>query len=295
MAAQERSSGGKPARATDRAREAAEQWTFLEKLIRRALPTRRVPAESGVQFGISAKAREDGICLVFRVDDPDLPIVEQGPRPDYLVVLASEKGCVMTIVEMKGREEKNIEHGIEQILAMYRRLRQEMSRCLPGSWRRIKMQGILLMPQNAHINRKKIEDASNEGLEILPLQYHHQAELYPYISNTVSRTGRYQHEKHPYRPGDRSELNPVEHLIAEGKLDQRIRDAFFESRSGAAEDTLFLSFRRPGDPKDAHASLSATTKDAILAFSPNAGDCQTEVTAHLKKHGLQCPALRIQA
>ena len=99
-------------RAKKRAQESAERLTFLEKLVARAQSTRQVPAESGVQFAISSKAREDGICLVFLVDDPHAPIVEEGPRPDYLVVHASRNGCVMTIVEMKGREQKNIEHGI---------------------------------------------------------------------------------------------------------------------------------------------------------------------------------------
>ncbi len=287
---QKRSSGKKKARASRRDREAAEGLNFLEKLVLRALPTRQVPAESGVQFAISSKAREDGICLVFKVDDPDIPIVADGPRPDYLVVHASRERCLLTIVEMKGREEKNIEHGIEQIRAMYRLLRREMASCLPGSFRRAKIQGVLLMPQNAHVNWKRIAEASKEGVEILPLQYHHQAELYAYVSKPVSRAERYSHDKLPRTP---PELNPVERLIAEGKLDRRIRDPHFEARHGAAADTFFLHFRRPGDPESAHVSLSANTRDALLAFSPAARECHSEVTAHLTRHGLSCPALRV--
>lgn len=287
---QKRSSAKKKARASRRDREAAEGLTFLEKLVLRALPTRQVPAESGVQFAISSKAREDGICLVFKVDDADVPIVEDGPRPDYLVVHVSRERCLLTIVEMKGREEKNIEHGIEQIRAMYRLLRQEMASCLPGSVRRARIQGVLLMPQNAHVNWKKIAEASKEGIEILPLQYHHQAELYAYVSKPVSRAERYSHDKLPRTP---PELNPVERLIAEGKLDRRIRDPDFEARQGAAADTFFLHFRRPGDPESAHVSLSANTRDALLAFSPSARECQSEVTAHLTRHGLSCSALRV--
>lgn len=289
-------SGAKDERAARRAREAAERLTFLEKLVLRALPTRQVPAESGVRFAISSKAKDDGLCLLFRVDDPDVPIVEGGPRPDYLVVHVSRKVsdtvCTLTIVEMKGTEEKNIEHGIEQIRAMHRRLRQEIAACLPGSCRRVHIQGVLLMPHNAHINWKKIDDARKEGLQILPLQYHHQAELYPYISKPVSRIQPYTHEKK--LPRDQPELNPVEKLIAEGKLERRVRDAFFESRRGGDGSTFFLSFRRPADPADAYVSLSTTIKDAIVAFSSSAGECQKDVLVHLAKHELRCPTLRVQ-
>lgn len=50
-------------------------------------------------------------------------------------------------------------------------------RVLPGAWRRARIQGLLLTPYNAHVNHKRIEEARKEGVEILPLQYHHQAEL----------------------------------------------------------------------------------------------------------------------
>lgn len=280
-------------RGRDRAREKGEGLTFLEKLVLRAQPTRQVPEESGVQFAISSKAKEDGLCLVFLVDDPQSPIVEAGPRPDYLVVHASKNGCLFTIVEMKGREEKNIEHGIDQLRAMYRRLRQEMARCLPGSWRRARIQAILLMPEHAQINliRKKIDEAGKEGLQILPLQYHHQAELYPYVSKPISRTERYKHER---LPRTQPELNGVEQIIAVGKLDQRVRDAFFYERRGGDEDTFFLSFRPNDAPRGGHASVSATLRDAICGFTPAAAETKREVEAHLQRHGLTCPALRTQ-
>jgi hypothetical protein len=200
-----------------REQEAAERLTFLEKLVLRALPTRQVPAESGVQFAVSSKAKADGICMVFRVDDPEAPIVEDGPRP-----------------------------------------------------------------------RKKIEEAHADGIEILPLGYHHQAELYPYVSKPVSRTERYKHER---LPRETPELNEVERLLAEGRLARRVRDPFFVERRGGDEDTFFLSFRRGGDPDGAHVSVSATTRDAIVAFSASAAGTRKMVDAHLAKHGLTCRLL----
>lgn len=131
-------------------------------------------------------------------------------------------------------------------------------------------------------------DASKEGLEILPLQYHHQAELYPYVSKPVSRTARYAHER---LARDKGELNTVEDLVANGRLEQRQRTAFFDERGGGKPDTLFLSFRRRGDSKDAHASVSATKKDALIGFSTAAVACRSEVEAHLDKHGLRCSSL----
>lgn len=287
---QKRSSGKQKARVSRRDHEEAEGLTFLEKLVLRALASRQVPAESGVRFAISSKAKEDGICLLFKVDDPDAPILEDGPRPDYLAVHVTGEQCLLTIIEMKGTEEKNVEHGIEQIRAMYRRLRQEMGSSLPGSWRRARIQGLLLTPYNAHVNHKRIEEARKEGVEILPLQYHHQAELYPYISKPVSRTARYAHEQ---LPRVAPELNPTERLIAAGKLDRRVRDAHFDERRGAAVDTFYLDFRRAGDPDAARVSLSATTKDAVLRFTEAADECRAEVKGHLARSALSCTALRV--
>ncbi len=281
----------KGAKRTRTEQEAAEGLTFLEKLVARALPTRAVPKESGVHFAIASQANKDGICLVFEVDDKKAPIFEAGSvRPDYLVVHASRSACILTIVEMKGCDGKKLEDGVEQIRLMYRRLRAELSRCIPGSWRKAIIQGVLLTPENAQINPKKIDEASKEGIEIFPLRYHHQAELYPYVSARIDRTRPYKHERLRRDP---PELNPVERLIAEGKLDWRVRDAFFAERHGADEDTFFMSFRRAGDPKEARVSLSATTRDAVLAFSPAATSARREVEGHLKKHGLACRAFRL--
>ncbi|MBK9264813.1 MAG: hypothetical protein IPM54_34150 [Polyangiaceae bacterium] len=274
-----------------RDQETAERLTFLEKLVLRVLQTRQVPKESGVQFSIGSKAKDDGICLVFQVDDPRVPIVEHGPRPDYLVVYVSRLQCIFTIIEMKGREGKNTEHGIDQIRAFAKLLREEMAQCLPGSWRRALIQRVLLTPFNSQINLKKIEEARKDKVEILPLQYHHQAELYRYISAPVSRSTRYAHEK---LPRDASEFNPVEKLIAHGALGKRMRDAFFRERRGADGDTFFLNFRRPGDSQQNYFAISANSRDAVVAFPEAAVDYCREVKGHLQDIGLTCPTLQFR-
>src|SRR5262249_51785103 len=155
-----------------------------------------------------------------------VPIVEDGPRPDYLVVHASKDGCILTIVEMKGREQKNIEHGIEQIRAMYRRLRAEMAKCLPGSWRRARIQGVLLMPENAQLNRKKTGEPGKGGPPSPPPQPPPQADLPPSSPNPTPRPDPNRHEP---LPRTRPELNRVEQLLAEERLERRVRDAFFDA------------------------------------------------------------------
>lgn len=276
-----------------RERDRAEGFTILEKLALRALPSRQVPAESGVQFAVSSHARADGICLVFLVDDREAPIYpdSEGPRPDYLILHASRNGVILTIVEMKGRTEKGSEHGVEQIVTFSRRLRQEMARCLPGSWRRAHIQAILLIPENAQFNRQKILDAKKGGLVILPLSYHHQAELYDYVSQPISHTRRYEHKR---LPRDAVELNPVERLLTSGRVLPRIRDDHFSTWRGRDQDTFYLNFRRPGDSNEAYVTLATNTQAAVLAFSPEALSVRQEVCAHLEAHELRCPALRIE-
>lgn len=280
--------------ATSRSREAADLLTVLEKLALRALPGRQVPAESGVRFAIGSAAKNDGICLVFLVDDREAPIYPdaEGLRPDYLVLHASRDACVLTIVEMKGRSGKNTEHGVDQILTFYRRLKQEMAACLPGSWRRVHIQGLLLMPENAQFNRQKIATAKEQGIEIYPLSYHHQAELYEYIKQPFSRVPK----SYKQRPLPRSdpELNPLEQLLVAGKVLPRIRDARFTARRATADDTLYLNFRRPGDPASAYATLAADRTSAVLAFTPDASAVKQQVCDHIESHRLRCPALRIE-
>ncbi|MBK8257930.1 MAG: hypothetical protein IPK82_35355 [Polyangiaceae bacterium] len=274
-----------------REQETGEGLTFLEKLVLRVLPNRAVPKESGVSFSVNTKAKEAGLCLIFKVDDARAPVVAEGPRPDYLVVFVSASCCIFTIVEMKGTEQHAVEHGVDQIRAMYKLLRQAMSECLPASWKRAVIQGVLLMPHNAQINRRKIEEAKKEGVEILPLEYHHQAELYPYISSKVSRTMRYNHQRLPH---EKPELNDVEQLIVDGKRTQRKRDTFFQHRAGAAPDTFFLTFQSPKDRADCYVSLSTNQKDAVIGYSRGAEQRAKVVERHLKDRGINCSTLRFQ-
>ena len=278
------------------AREDSEGLTFLERLALRVLATRSVPRESGVSFRISTRARKDGVCLVFEVDDKDAPVVSDGLRPDFLVLHLSSAGCILTIVEMKGRDPKKGEHGIDQIVTLAKTLREALSSCLPGPLRRFVVQGVLLMPANAQINVKKIVDASKKDhVEILQVQSHHRAELYEYVSSRISRTKKYGGGTTLEEARDGTdEFNALEAMFARGMQRTRRRDDFFAARRGHAEDTFHLDFVRPGDAKSANVTLSSHERSAVLAFADDAKACREVVEKHLAAVGLMSKALPVR-
>jgi hypothetical protein len=58
-----------------------QTFHFLENLlVFCAMPTRRVPKESGVCFQISSKAKDEAICILFKIDRKTDPLVKE-PTP----------------------------------------------------------------------------------------------------------------------------------------------------------------------------------------------------------------------
>lgn len=200
-------------------------FNFLENLLV-FCPMKQlsVPAESGVQFGISREAREDRLCILFQIDRiPDALVTDKSkPRPDYLVFYKTSRDCIFTIIEMKGRTENGLEHGIEQMLYLRDRLREEfVAHCPLGL--SANFQGILLCPQNAQVPLKQIEEERRRGFVVSTLQYHHKAELFPYISTVHSMPARYAHQTLPHN----SAFNFVEHLLIHRAMPHREQDAQF--------------------------------------------------------------------
>src|SRR5262245_58986833 len=64
---------------------------FLENmLIFCAMKTRNVPKESGVQFRIHSEVKDEGVCILFKIDRGRDPLVKgEGVKPDYLVLYAT--------------------------------------------------------------------------------------------------------------------------------------------------------------------------------------------------------------
>ena len=197
-------------------------FNFLENLLV-FCPMKQlsVPAESGVVFGINRETCEDTLCILFKIDRiPDALITDASkPRPDYLVLYKTRQACIFTIIEMKGRTENGLERGIEQMLYLRNRLREEFTAHCPLGLSAT-FQGILLCPQNAQVPVKQIEAEARRGFVVSPLLYHHKAELFPYISTVHTTPERYEHRALPHN----DTFNYVEHLLIHRARPHREQD-----------------------------------------------------------------------
>ena len=162
-------------------------FNFLEKLLCCCvLPVRHVPAESGVEFQVIPTVHENRICLLYKVDrDNGDALVESGPRPDYLCVYVVDGEAIATIIEMKGIERRNREHGVEQILALRELLRSAISACAPGPARNLHLQGILVSPTGAQDPLPAIAAAQGRGFTIALVKSNETVDLFPYISQRL--------------------------------------------------------------------------------------------------------------
>jgi hypothetical protein len=206
-------------------------WQFfnlLENLlIFCAVPSRRAPQESGVSFYIT-NPQDDAICLLFQIDRDDKrdPLIrgEKIKRPDYLSLFIQDNLLLFTIIEMKGTNKNSTEHGIDQIITFRDILKKEIiEHCIKTL--KIKFQAILLTPYNADIPLLEIQKQASNNFIILPIQYHHSAELYRYISKLNTKAdlqNKYIHEKL-----DESVSFFIEELLAKRALDKRKQDRYY--------------------------------------------------------------------
>jgi hypothetical protein len=264
-------------------------FNFFENLlVFCATPSRSVPPESGVEFHISSKVKDEGVCVLFKIDRRRDPLIRgRAIKPDYMAFYASRNGCICTIIEMKGRERKNLEHGIEQIKELRDRLRTEISEHLPGACKgRIKFQGILLMPFNADVPRIKIQNEAQAGFHILPLQYDHKAELYRYVRTEVHPSHRYVHAKLPHEP---DEFNAIERLLVQAALPARMKDALSERRAATG---IHLHYVHLGGPDEDYAALIADKSGAQIATLDRSAPFRTKIEAELTRLGLRYKSLR---
>lgn len=117
-------------------------WTLfnsLENLLVFCVQSSRsAPQESGVHFHISSRIKEDGVSLLLKIDrQPDSLIRQGSVRPDYLFMHITSKSWIFTIIEMKGRDEKKLEHGIEQIKKGREWIARWLDDNLPGAAKRL--------------------------------------------------------------------------------------------------------------------------------------------------------------
>ncbi len=266
---------------------AAARRNLLERLLIECVqPTRAVPGESGVRFHVHVPAAAPAsVCLVFHVDLPRDPLVRDGPRPDYLVLHATRDALILTIVEMKGRGEQDLTHGVDQIAAFARLLREQLKEHAPAKLKYV-VQGILLMAHGAHPPLRKLAEMSRQGLVIAPISYHHSAELYPYISTRLQlERFTYQHtatrEPRPF--------SPLETLLAAGALPVRVPGPFLAERWAPGRPGLYVDYVHPAArrrrPADAHAALAVDRTRADIGVCDRSDELH-ELLRHALERGL---------
>ncbi len=253
------SAASKPVR-----RPAPAGRNVLERLLIECVQrTRAVPSESGVRFHVNVPADAEGsVCLIFHVDLARDPLVAAGPRPDYLVLYGTRDGVILTIVEMKGRGEQDLTHGVDQIEAFAGLLRRQLKEHVPGKLR-VVVQGILLMAHGAHAPLHKLGEMNRRGLVIAPVAYHHSAELFPYISRPLRLEGFvYRHETvRTPRPFSR-----LEQIMADNKLPARIDDAFCRERRAPGRPGIYVNYAAPITTKRRRAAgHAALATDPVRA------------------------------
>ncbi|MBA3545985.1 MAG: hypothetical protein H0T76_05855 [Nannocystis sp.] len=250
--------------ASKQRRPPAAGRNVLERLLVECVQTTRaVPSESGVRFHVHVPAEaEHSVCLVYHVDLQPDPLVKEGPRPDYLVLYGTKDRLIFTIVEMKGKGEQDLTHGVDQIAAFSRLLRDQLMEHVPAKLK-YTVQGVLLMAHGAHAPLKKLGEMGRRGFVIAPVSYHHSAELFPYISRPLELEGSaYRHESNRDRP-----FSPLERMLAEGKLPTREDDAFRRERWAPGQPGVYVNYASPvtAKPRRARTSYAALAIDAKRA------------------------------
>ncbi|MBI4850876.1 MAG: hypothetical protein HY819_03520 [Acidobacteria bacterium] len=259
-------------------------FNFLENLIVfYILSDRRVPQESGVCFSITPKEEDEGICLLFQVDRREDPLIrdESSPRPDYLAFYTNSETCICTIIEMKGKGERDLLHGVEQIKTFKDKLKSEISLHFPKALiNKIKFQGILLAPPNSQIPNKSIEREAKQGFVIFPIQYHQKAELFNYIAKEVCLTDRYKNENIRVTPKN-SEVKFIEKILNYKSLHQRIDSEthtieISEDREGA---NIHYALEQDGD----YLILSLDKQKCLVFIKENNEKIKNKITTGLQK------------
>jgi hypothetical protein len=186
-----------------------------------------VPKESGIRFRIALGSETKSLCLLFKIDRKDDPLFsETTPRPDYMALCMNADCCICTIIEMKGTA--GLSHGVTQLKTFREILRQEIQEHLPSRFRsRIYIQGILLAPFNSQIPNKQIAREASLGFRIVPLLYHHTAELFPYVCRKLSLTDKYKHQT----LRDMRSRTYLEDVLIKQAMPHRIHDSMYTARS----------------------------------------------------------------
>lgn len=253
-------------------------FNFLENLlVFRTLEDLSVPVESGVKFRISRQENDPGICLLIHIDNLRFPIIDDGPRPDYLAIYLHGTGCICTIIEMKGHSEKNLKHGLSQISALADRLKGEFKNHLPSRFR-LYIQGLLLCPFNSQVPSSLIQSMSASGLTIFPALCNDRAELYPYISQKIELKNKFENKlRHPAPP------KLLEKMISQDTLKKRVTEGLPSARLSQGNG-LHIDFVL--SDQDEYATLITRNKKCVFIIHEQGDKYRQELQADIDANGL---------
>ncbi len=257
-------------------------FNFLENLlVFCAVPDRNAPQESGVHFRISPREIDESLCLLFKIDRGKDSLFEDDEiKPDYMALYVNADLCLCTIIEMKGRTEKGIKHGIDQIKALRDKLRTEIRDNLPRKLQ-IKFQAIILSPPNTQLP-KTIADENTKDFAIRPVQYHHKAELFDYISQTITLTA----PKLKPEPIRRSRGDSfVEFALMQTALPKRINDGFCNANKDKSTNKagIYINYALP---EENYAALTIDNSEMKIAIKEDEKVNAERIQNDLEKVGL---------
>lgn len=250
------------------------------------------PPDSGVEFRINSPSSDDLICVLFEIDrGGNDPLVREGIKPDYMAFYADKKTCVCTIIELKGRGDDDLEHGIDQIRRLRDVLREQLQEHLPNKVRsEIKFQGILLSPPNSNPPLLKIKREEKNGFVILPLQYHQKAELFEYVSKAHKSVNvRYQHNPAPHEDGH----GFIEGIMIEKVLAHRIEDSFFSINHSPDQNRrgVYLNYKLSSNE---YAALKLDNNVAKIAIKGSKDTLFNKIRSGLNELGVTTRSLSLE-
>jgi hypothetical protein len=273
------------------------KFNFLENLlVFCVLPEKSVPKESGVHFRITPRTCHDSLCLLFKIDrGRDSLFADDEIKPDYMTLFLQNNFWLFTIIEMKGTTEKGIKHGVEQIKALKNRLRDELRDNFPNKFR-VKFQAIILSPTGTQTPDPFIaKESKAAGIVIKPLQYHHKAELFDYVSQELKlTTEKYKHQE------IKCDNNPLftEFALSNGALPERLSDNFCMTNKDKASNKqgIYINYavlENPDYPEliiDSNNDYTAVTIDTDkikIAVKDAKETIKNQLQADLESIGLQ--------
>lgn len=261
------------------------KFNFLENiLIFCVQPEKSVPKESGVYFRITARKNSEGLCLLFKIDRGKDSLFEEGEvKPDYMVLYLKNNFWLFTIIELKGTTEKGIKHGIEQIKFLRDRLRVEFRENLPNNFR-LKFQAVILSPPTTQTPDRLIAKENSKDFVIKPLQYHHKAELFDYISQEIKlTTEKYKHQENK----SSDEVLWTEYILSNGALPERINDKFQLTNKEKAtnKEGIYINYAIPRSEN--YSALAMDNSKMMIAFKNNENNIAELIREELESLGLE--------